>query len=524
MSISGVLVSVWRRKGTVLAAVLASLAAAVCALHFEPRMYEAQAVLDPDDANASGAFDDALLESVAKRLNVTNGFTWWDRLFAASPVSALKRNLRIEQDGPRALRIRFESSDPQMAARFANALAENYVEQNAETRRRAADDSARALRARASQVEVQLQQDRAALRGAYPTSSELLKDRVEANRRIYESMLEQINQATIAPPSGVRVIATAQAPLEPSRPDAATQLSFAILFGIVLGAGGAMLREKTDTKVRGPEVVSGVPVLASIPRAPRTERGALDPPAIERAAWEEKDSETSEAFRSVLASIFSFPSGRGIRAMLVTSPRAAEGKTTVASNLAIALAQIQRRVLLIDADLRRPRLHAIFDVANTSGLGDLLCANPSVLDLPPGQLVKSTDIPNLSLLSSGPGTDGIFNRLYSSRMTRLLTRFREEFDHVVIDAPPALEVADARMLARGADGVILVLRANRSDKRDAAAVIEQLRYDGARIPGIVLNEWRASRRDYRYRRPYGYGAGGADKAQDEELVRLSESA
>lgn len=523
MSISGSLVSVWRRKGTVLAAVLASLTAALCALHFAPRVYEAQAVLEPDDANAASAFDDALVESVAKRLNVANGSTWWDRLVRASPVSALKRNLRIEQDGARALRIRFESSDPQMAARFANALAENYVEQNAEARRRAADDSARALRARASQVGTQLQQDRAALRADAPRA-ELLRDRVEANRRIYESMLEQINQAAIAPPSGVRVIAMAQAPLEPSRPGAPTQLGLAILFGIVLGAGAAMLREKTDTKIRGPEVVSGVPMLASIPRAPRPERGAIDPPAIERAAWEAKDSEASEAFRSVLASIFSFPSGRGIRAMLITSPRAEEGKTTVASNLAIALAQIQRRVLLIDADLRRPRLHAIFDVANTSGLGDLLCANPSVLDLPPGQLVKNTDIPNLSLLSSGPGTDGIFNRLYSSRMSRLLARFREEFDHVVIDAPPALEVADARMLARGADGVILVLRANRSDKRDAAAVIEQLRYDGARIPGIVLNEWRASRRDYRYRQPYGYGAGGADKAQDAELVRLSESA
>jgi succinoglycan biosynthesis transport protein ExoP len=206
---------------------------------------------------------------------------------------------------------------------------------------------------------------------------------------------------------------------------------------------------------------------------------------------------------------------------VVTSPRPGEGKTTVSSNLAIALAEIKHRVLLIDGDLRRPRLHDIFDVANTTGLSDLLCEKESILDLPVEQLVQKTSIPNLFLIPSGPGPDGIFNHLYSPRVVRLLDRLREDFDHVIIDAPPTLEFADARVLARSSDGIILVFRANQTDRRTALAVVEQLMRDRIPILGTILNDWNpktaGSYGDYSYRGRYGYGS-------DETRVVLAQGA
>jgi len=148
-------------------------------------------------------------------------------------------------------------------------------------------------------------------------------------------------------------------------------------------------------------------------------------------------------------------------------------------------------VLLIDADLHRPRLHAVVDVANTSGLSELLCAHSSVLELAAQQMVKATGIPNLSLLPSGPGADGIFNRLYSARVKGLLGRFREAFDYVIIDTPPALETADARVLARSSDGVIVVLRANRSRTPEALETAGQFLRDRVPVIGTVLNDWPA---------------------------------
>jgi polysaccharide biosynthesis transport protein len=255
--------------------------------------------------------------------------------------------------------------------------------------------------------------------------------------------------------------------------------------------------------------------LGAIPQAPRLGplgarllRAAGKDGTVERIAWEQKDCEFSESFRAVLASILlPVRHGESPRVFVVTSPRPGEGKTTVSSNLAIALAEIKHRVLLIDGDLRRPRLHEIFDLANTTGLSDLLCEKESVLDLPVEQLAQKTSIPNLFLIPSGPGPDGIFNHLYSTRVVRLLDRLREEFDHVIIDAPPTLEFADARVLARSSDGVILVFRANQTDRRTALAVVEQLMRDRIPILGTVLNDWNPKSAggygDYAYRGRYG---------------------
>lgn len=353
-----------------------------------------------------------------------------------------------------------------------------------------------------------------------------LKNNLDTTRQVYDSMVQKMSEARIASairPMNIRLVGPAEPPSTPYKPNTPLDVGVGLFAGMIFGVGCAMLLEQSNKRIRAPgEMVTISPMLTelgTIPQAPRLGMlgarllgsGAGGQGRVERIAWEQKDSEFSESFRAVLASIL-LPARNqeSPRVFVVTSPRPGEGKTTVSSNLAIALAEIKHRVLLIDGDLRRPRLHEIFDVANTTGLSDLLCEKESILDLPCEQLVQKTPIPNLFLIPSGPGPDGIFNHLYSPRVVRLLDRLREDFDHVIIDAPPTLEFADARVLARSSDGVILVFRANQTDRRTALAVVEQLGRDRIPILGTVLNDWNpkspGNYGDYSYRGRYGYGS------------------
>lgn len=159
----------------------------------------------------------------------------------------------------------------------------------------------------------------------------------------------------------------------------------------------------------------------------------------------------------------------------------------VVSNLGVALTEITGKVLLIDGDMRRPLLHQVFQQANSWGLSDVLREKNEIENLPAEALVRKTHVPNLYLLPSGPSTENIFGLLYSGRFSRLLLRFRQEFDYVLIDAPPCLEFADARVVARYADKLLLVIRANGTTRQTAQTAIRRLLMDGIPLMGVILN-------------------------------------
>jgi receptor protein-tyrosine kinase len=170
-----------------------------------------------------------------------------------------------------------------------------------------------------------------------------------------------------------------------------------------------------------------------------------------------------------------------------------EGKTTLVSSLGLALAEIGKQVLLIDGDMRRPQLHRIFDQVNGWGLSDVLREWNSIEELPFKVLVKKTTVPNLYLLPGGGSADDISGLLYSGRLTELLARSREEFDYVLVDAPPCLECTDAGNMARCADGLVLVVRAGCTERKTARAAVQRLESDGVRVTGVILNGWDSSR-------------------------------
>ena len=210
-------------------------------------------------------------------------------------------------------------------------------------------------------------------------------------------------------------------------------------------------------------------------------RSAGDPTRLELTTWQQWHSEIAESFRLTLTSLLlsSGKNGERPHAIVVSSALPGEGKTTVLSNLGIALARVNWRVLLIDGDMRKPRLHDVFDVSNGTGFSDFLAGASNTP-------IHPTKIPNLFLLPSGRAMD---ERLFfTAPLRELLRPLKAEFDMILIDTPPLLRMADARLLSHHADGVILVV--TQPTSRDAVLLAtQQLTEDGSRLLGTILNNW-----------------------------------
>jgi succinoglycan biosynthesis transport protein ExoP len=356
----------------------------------------------------------------------------------------------------------------------------------------------------------------------------ILKREVDTNRQLYDAMLQKVKEYGIASAmhaSNVRILDAAKVPEAPYKPDVRRHAILGLLVGVAFGCLLVLRQEQTDPKIQVPGDASlqlnvhefgVIPAASSDPglKLPKWKpqraisSGGHDSlklgnhrngdNRIEMIAWDRRFSLMAESFRGTLASIlFSGYDGDVPRVILFTSSSPGEGKSTIVSNLGITMAAIKRRVVLIDADLRGPRLHKIFDVGRSPGLVDLLQRETTSTDLMPW--LRRTEVPNLSVLPSGSDSAALTNLFYSPRMTELLRRLGNEFDAVLIDSPPMLAIPDARVLGRLADGVILVLRSGRTTTHTARASCERLLADGTRFLGTILNDW-----DPRKHRGYGY--------------------
>ena len=363
-----------------------------------------------------------------------------------------------------------------------------------------------------------------------------LKRDVDSNRRLYETMLQRVKEASLTAAmrdSNVIVIDRARPPLLPYRPSLPMNSAIGLLSGVFLGFAFVLLRERLDRRISAPgdaQVYLDLPELGVIPldgepavswpntkllhlhRSARAPLPAAVKPAAngegpELATWKRKPSLIAECARTTLTSIL-LPTQDGDQPQVVvlTSPNMGDGKTTVACNLSIAMAEIGRKVLLMDGDLRRPRLHKVFHEGNTWGLSDLLWSETPLDSIPITHLVRRTEVSGLSLLPGGSCGVPPTNLFYSPRMSRLLARLRREFDMIMIDAPPMIHLADARVLGRLADGVILVVRAGQTTTESARFAIQRFTEDGTRVLGTVLNSW-----DPRTSGSYSYGNYGAYK-------------
>jgi len=507
---------------------------------------------------------DALIEQVVRKLHLearpdfqrSPGF--WDRFrwfsgpgAASAPdvhnaVDIVKENVKIVPSRmSRILRIVCDARNPQDASDLANALAQTFIEQTIEARTHAAQQTHMALslqlaelRTKLFKSEIQLAAvGRGLTSGLRPqrpfaggsslpgelTAYNTLKREVESDRRFYETMSQRVNDARVAAAvrqPNIGFVGPARPAAHPYKPNLPLNLAIGMFGGLILAIGGVMLQEQTNSFLRRPGEAGlylTLPELGAIPQVPnldihglsllRSNNGDL---RVDRAAREQQLSGLSESFRATLASIMSAGrNGDQAHILLVTSSQPMEGKTTVVSNLAIGLAEIGRKVLLIDGDMRRPRLHKIFEQANSWGLSDVLREKNAIEELPLDALIKKTAVPGVYLLPSGVCADNIFGLLWSGRLARLLPRFRQEFDYVLLDAPPCLEFADARIMARHTDQLLLVVRANYTDKRTAQVAVQRLLEDGIPVMGVILNRCDPAHSDlYRYAFHYGFNRQG----------------
>ena len=346
----------------------------------------------------------------------------------------------------------------------------------------------------------------------------ILKREVDTNRQLYNTLMQRAAEAKVASAlraSSARLVDRASVPARPIRPNRLLNLLWGASAGLLLGLVFVTARARADQRIHQPHHLAfhlPVPQLGSIPRfrtvlplppherlgaragivrvTPATESNGIADPTdrfanAALATWLRRNSAEAEAYRAVLTSIlFSQAAGRVPQVIVVTSAQQGDGKTTLVTNLAAALAYMNRTVLLVDASRERD-LHRVFGVTDNYGLSDLIDLpeiNPSLL----AYVTHSTSLPGVSLVATGPRESSALDLLYA--MAPLLAELRHAYDTLIIDAPSIGELPDARIFGRLADGVVLVVRAGETTRDIAQAAATRLQEDGTVLLGTVLNQ------------------------------------
>jgi capsular exopolysaccharide synthesis family protein len=328
----------------------------------------------------------------------------------------------------------------------------------------------------------------------------VLKRDAESNRQLYQDLLQRLKEAGVSAglrSSNIRVVDVARTPTYPIKPNVPRNLELGLLLGLACGIGLAFVLESLDTSVRTMEELSAIstlPALGTIPlqlssngylrkrlKTMSAETEKSESPAL--VAYARPKSEAAEAYRALRTSILLSSFGAPPKVIVVTSALPQEGKTTISANSALVLAQRGSRVLLIDADLRRPGIDKLFGFRSRGGLSTLISGVDKIEDV----VVPFTQVPNLWILPAGPIPPQPVELLGSTVMKDHITRWRNEFDHIIIDTPPCLSVTDAVVLSLEADRVILVARSGKTTKPALRRACDLLLQVNARVMGIVLN-------------------------------------
>lgn len=443
-----------------------------------------------------------------------------ERALGNEAVNALRRQRaeltgelrKLESDFgpeyPRVVALRAQLNELNRQIAQEEGVVRSGVNRDLEDRYRQALAAERGLQSRVDQLKAAVldQQQRS-------IQFNIIQRDVDTNRALYEALLQRFKEIGVAGGIGtnnVSVVDPALPPEDPSSPNLPLNLALGLIFGLALGAGAAFALEQLAESVILPSEFQrklGLPLLGSTPIT-KTEGGRklLGTTALTRRdvtnKLGESQSELSEAYFSILTAIqFSTPKGAP-KTLSVTSSQAGEGKSTTALALAKALASVGARVLIIDADMRNPSLHKALGLQSGRGLSDVLTGKAELMEV-----AQTAD--GISVIPAGPLPPNPAELLASGALEEALRVAGENFDHVVLDGPPVLGLADAPLIARATEGTVFVVESGRTRSTQARQAIERLIRVRAHLLGAVLTKLdsRSSGYGYGYGYNYSYGNG-----------------
>ena len=350
-------------------------------------------------------------------------------------------------------------------------------------------------------------------------SLRLLEQNIESNKGFLDNLRKQVSGNDVASQGSDNNISVTEIAIPSETPVGPRRLATviaALFLSTIFGMGLALFLEYLDDTIRTTEEIenylqlpalAAIPTIDSVPRRKLLLVGGSTPEEDEERAnselliYADSNSALAEAYRQLRTSILLSTAGHAPKSLLITSSLPSEGKTTTATNTAISLAQTGAKVLIIDADMRRPRLHQVFGVENGEGLSTLLSSDFTDEDIT--AIVKQDPNTKLYMLTSGPIPPNPAELIGSEQMANLLKAMQKHFTHVVIDSPPIASFTDGVLIASMVDGVILVVHSGKSSRQIIRRSRQLLQDIGAKILGVVLNNVnRSSQDNYYYYQSY----------------------
>lgn len=333
-----------------------------------------------------------------------------------------------------------------------------------------------------------------------------LQREIDTNDRVLEIVLNRLKETSISSQiqaNNVRVQDFAEVPLRPVRPMKALNIALSILLGFVGGIALALFSEYMDTTLKDPAEIAAllqIPVLGSVPRVKTDGKGIKKKIDIDRIVEKDPHSLAAEAYRSIRTSLlFSINHSSSAKSIVITSSVPREGKTLSAVNLAIMIANSGEKVLLVDADMRKPRVHTVFNDKNETGLSDFLSGKKDL-----NSIIKYSGIDNLCIVTSGKSTHKPAELLSSDNMKLFLNDTASQFSKIIFDTPPIALVTDAQILSSICTGVVLIAEGSKATKPLLNRSKELLEKVEAKILGIIVNNTSLAKDPYSYQRYY-YG-------------------
>ena len=452
-----------------------------------------------------------VLEETLKRLGLED---------IVSP-DALKGSIRVSPiQNTSLLRIQVEDTDPQRAVQLANTIPvvfSDYIEtvqtQRFQESKRSLQEQIQRLQEEISTLQARIEEERQTAGDGNPDLLPL-QTQLATLQSSYANLYQQYEEVRLAEARAQDTVVLTEPALSARkvRPQTARNTLMALIIGLMLGLGAAFLIEYLDDTVKTPDDIArmtDIPLLTGIATVQEED-------ALPLVAHTRPKSPVSEAFRILRTNIQFAGVDKPLRSLVITSPGPSEGKSFITANLGIVMAQMGHKVIIVDADLRRPMQHRFFNVPKNVGLTNVLVANPhTILD----DALRETEVPNLWVLPSGSTPPNPSELLGSRRMQEVLEELLERADLILFDTPPALAVTDASILAKNADGVLVITQVGGTRIPALYQTLLELDRVGVRVIGTVLNQLppKGSRYYsyyyYHYSHYYDYYADGEEEVR-----------